>query len=80
MTAEEVITLQALVMLVLLYQPGSKYINVFEFNIHNSHSFGYRQIAVNGRFIRGFVVPKSSIIRLDTRWQRYWFKKKDGMI
>lgn len=62
----------------IVVSADSKYINVFEFNIHNNHSTGYRKIATNGRFIRGFVVPKFQSygwIQDDHGW---WYKNKDG--
>ena len=62
----------------IVVSADSKYINVFEFNIHNNHSTGYRRIAVNGRFIRGFVVPKFQSYGWIQDNHGYWFKKKDG--
>nr|DAY11077.1 MAG TPA: hypothetical protein [Caudoviricetes sp.] len=62
----------------IVVSADSKYINVFEFNIHNNHSTGYRRIAVNGRFIRGFVVPKFQSYGWIQDSRGYWFKKKDG--
>ena len=62
----------------IVVSADSKYINVFEFNIHNNHSTGYRRIAVNGRFIRGFVVPKFQSYGWIQDGRGYWFKKKDG--
>ena len=62
----------------IVVSADSKYINVFEFNIHNNHSTGYRRIAVNGRFIRGFVVPKFQSYGWIQDARGYWFKKKDG--
>ena len=62
----------------IVVSADSKYINVFEFNILNNHSTGYRRIAVNGRFIRGFVVPKFQSYGWIQDNRGYWFKKKDG--
>ena len=62
----------------IVVSADSKYINVFEFNIHNNHSTGYRRIAVNGRFIRGFVVPKFQSYGWIQDGRGDWFKKKDG--
>lgn len=62
----------------IVVSADSKYINVFEFNIHNNHSTGYRRIAVNGRFIRGFVVPKFQSYGWIQDGRGYWFKKEDG--
>lgn len=57
---------------------GGGYINVFEFNIGNRHSTGYRKIAVNGRFIRGFVVPNFQTYGWIQNEHGWWFKNKDG--
>lgn len=60
----------------IVVSADSKYINVFEFNIHNNHSTGYRRIAVNGRFIRGFVVPKFQSYGWIQDNRGYWFKRR----
>lgn len=57
---------------------GGGYINVFEFNIHNNHSTGYRKIPINGRFIRGFVVPKFQSFGWIQDNHGWWYKNKDG--
>lgn len=62
----------------IVVSADSKYINVFEFNIHNNHSTGYRKIATNGRFIRGFVVPNFQTYGWIQDNHGWWFKKKDG--
>lgn len=62
----------------IVVSADSKYINVFEFNIHNNHSTGYRRIAVNGRFIRGFVVPKFQSYGWIQDNHGWWYKNKDG--
>ena len=62
----------------IVVSADSKYINVFEFNIHNNHSTGYRKIATNGRFIRGFVVPNFQSYGWIQDNRGWWFKNKDG--
>ncbi|MBF1340740.1 MAG: N-acetylmuramoyl-L-alanine amidase family protein [Mogibacterium diversum] len=62
----------------IVVSAGGGYINVFEFNIHNNHSTGYRKIAVNGRFIRGFVSPKFQTYGWIQDEHGWWFKNKDG--
>ena len=62
----------------IVVSAGGGYINVFEFNIHNNHSTGYRKIPINGRFIRGFVVPKFQSYGWIQDGRGYWFKRKDG--
>ena len=62
----------------IVVSTGGGYINVFEFNIGNRHSTGYRKIAVNGRFIRGFVVPNFQTYGWIQNEHGWWFKNKDG--
>ena len=62
----------------IVVSTGGGYINVFEFNIRNNHSTGYRKIAVNGRFIRGFVSPKFQTYGWIQDEHGWWFKNKDG--
>ena len=62
----------------IVVSADSRYINVFEFNIHNNHSTGYRKIPINGRYIRGFVVPKFQSYGWIQDGRGDWFKKKDG--
>ena len=62
----------------IVVSAGGGYINVFEFNIHNNHSTGYRKIATNGRFIRGFVVPKFQSYGWIQDNHGWWYKNKDG--
>lgn len=62
----------------IVVSAGGGYINVFEFNIHNNHSTGYRKIPINGRFIRGFVVPNFQTYGWIQDNHGWWFKKKDG--
>lgn len=62
----------------IVVSAGGGYINVFEFNIHNNHSTGYRKIPINGRYIRGFVVPNFQSYGWILDSHGYWFKKKDG--
>ena len=62
----------------IVVSADSKYINVFEFNIHNNHSSGYRKIPINGRFIRGFVVPNFQTYGWIKDEHGWWFKNKDG--
>lgn len=57
---------------------SSGMINVFEFNIGNRHTTGYRRVAINGRFIRGFVHPNfqtTGWIQDNVGW---WYRKSDG--
>lgn len=62
----------------IVVSTGGGYINVFEFNIGNRHTTGYRKIAVNGRFIRGFVVPNFQSYGWIQNEHGWWFKNKDG--
>ena len=62
----------------IVVSAGGGYINVFEFNIHNNHSTGYRKIPINGRFIRGFVVPKFQSYGWIQDNHGWWYKNKDG--
>lgn len=62
----------------IVVSADSKYINVFEFNVHNNHSTGYRRIAVNGRFIRGFVVPNFQTYGWIQDNNGWWYRNKDG--
>lgn len=62
----------------IVVSAGGGYINVFEFNIGNRHTTGYRKIAVNGRFIRGFVVPNFQSYGWIQNEHGWWFKNKDG--
>ena len=62
----------------IVVSADSKYINVFEFNIHNNHSTGYRKIPINGRFIRGFVVPNFQSYGWIQDNHGWWYKNKDG--
>lgn len=62
----------------IVVSTGGGYINVFEFNIGNRHTTGYRKIAVNGRFIRGFAVPNFQSYGWIQNEHGWWFKNKDG--
>lgn len=62
----------------IVVSAGGGYINVFEFNIHNNHSTGYRKIPINGRYIRGFVVPNFQSYGWIQDNQGWWYKNKDG--
>ena len=62
----------------IVVSTGGGYINVFEFNIGNRHSTGYRKIEVNGRFFRGFVVPNFQTYGWIQNEHGWWFKNKDG--
>ena len=62
----------------IVVSAGGGYINVFEFNIHNNHSTGYRKIPINGRFIRGFVVPNFQSYGWIQDNHGWWYKNKDG--
>ena len=62
----------------IVVSAGGGYINVFEFNIHNNHSTGYRKIPINGRFIRGFVVPNLQSYGWIQDNHGWWYKNKDG--
>ena len=62
----------------IVVSAGGGYINVFEFNIHNKHSTGYRKIPINGRFIRGFVVPNFQSYGWIQDNHGWWYKNKDG--
>lgn len=62
----------------IVVSAGGGYINVFEFNIHNNHSTGYRKIPINGRFIRGFVVPNFQTYGWIQDNNGWWYRNKDG--
>ena len=62
----------------IVVSAGGGYINVFEFNIHNNHSTGYRKIPINGQFIRGFVVPNFQTYGWVQDNHGWWYKNKDG--
>ena len=62
----------------IVVSAGGGYINVFEFNIHNNHSTGYRKIPINGRYIRGFVVPNFQSYGWIQDNHGWWYKNKDG--
>lgn len=53
------------------------YINVFEFNM-TGRKTGYRKIAVNGRFIRGFVHPDFSVPGWQHGAHGWWYKLPNG--
>ena len=57
---------------------SSGMINVFEFNIGNRHTTGYRRVAINGRFIRGFVHPNFQTTGWIQDNNGWWYKKSDG--